>query len=69
MGDFTLALGASFERESDLFIASPPEAWEAAYGDDAALAFGGYAASYYYRWDGERLIQIDSLLIGSAFQR
>ena len=66
---FSLTLGADYRLDSDLFIEDPAEMWRAAYGDMAPEAIGGYAQATYYRWNGERLVAIDSLPIGKQAKR
>lgn len=60
-----LSVGADYRLDSELLVVDPPEGWLESYGADATDAVGGNAASYYYRWDGRRLILLDSLAIGS----
>ena len=66
---FSLTLGASFRIDSDLFIVDPPELWRESFGDLVPEAFGGNAQVEYYRWNGERLVLIDSLALGKSVGR
>lgn len=65
-GPRPLSVGTAYRFDSELLIADPPESWLAAYGADATDAVGSNARSIYYRWDGRRLIPLDSLPIGAA---
>lgn len=64
-GNGSLSVGAEYRLDSRLLIADPPERWLQAYGAAATDAIGGNAATTYYRWDGTRLIPLDSLPIGN----
>jgi hypothetical protein len=63
-GPESLTVRAGYRLDSELLIADPLEHWMDAYGSHAVDAIGGYAASTYYRWDGRRLVPLDSLPIG-----
>ncbi|HEX6037541.1 MAG TPA: hypothetical protein VFZ20_05870, partial [Longimicrobium sp.] len=63
-GGRPLSVGAGYRLDSELLVADPPDAWLEAYGADATDAVGSLARSVYYRWDGRRLVPLDSLPIG-----
>lgn len=65
-GPESLTVGASYRLDSELLIANPVENWMEGYGELAVDAVGGYGRAVYYRWDGRRLIPLDSLAIGSS---
>jgi hypothetical protein len=67
-GPASLTVGASYRLDSELLIADPPERWLESCGADATDAVGGNASSIYYRWDGRRLVALDSLAIGSSLR-
>jgi hypothetical protein len=63
-GEESLSVGTDFRLDSRLLVANPPERWLEAYGTAAVDAFGGYATSTYYAWNGTRMVALDSLPIG-----
>jgi hypothetical protein len=65
-GNQSLSVGADYRLDSRLLVANPPERWLESYGADATDAVGGNASSTYYRWDGSRLVPLDSLPVGSG---
>lgn len=65
-GRESLTVRAAYRLDSELLIANPLENWLDAFGSHAVDAIGGYAASHYYRWDGTRLVPLDSLPIGTG---
>ena len=67
MVPFSTMEGAEYQLNSALFVAEPPAAVREActYAWMKALCEGVTPHSYYYRWDGERLVLIDSLPVDS----
>jgi hypothetical protein len=63
-GNGSLTVGAEYRLDSRLLIEDPSERWLESYGADAVDAVGGTAYSTYSRWDGTRLVPLDSLPIG-----
>lgn len=64
-GPRSLTVGARYRLDSELLVADPLEHWRESYGELATEAIGGMAMATYYRWDGRRLVPLDSLPIGA----
>ncbi|HEU0013483.1 MAG TPA: hypothetical protein VFQ45_07350 [Longimicrobium sp.] len=62
MADEPAALGVGHRLDSEMLVVDPPGFWREAYGVNAPDVLT--ARAYYYRWDGERLVLLDSLPVG-----
>jgi hypothetical protein len=64
-GPHYVSFGLGHRLNSSLLITDPVDQWRKEYGPDSKDLAGAYAESHYYQWNGERLVHLDVLTLGT----
>jgi hypothetical protein len=65
MGPQDISFGLAYRLDSSLLVTDPIDRWRKEYGPDSTEPAGMFAESHYFNWNGERLVHLDALTIGS----
>jgi hypothetical protein len=64
MGHY-ISYGMAHRLDSSLLVTDPVDQWRKVYGPESKDPAGAHAESLYYHWNGERLVYINTLTLGT----